>query len=220
MQNQKHRLRYLRMRKLLILSPEPLDADLAEVLQRNNWQLAQTHDTDQARSLAEANEFSVGLVILPGETDNGVLDEYEAVMRHLPQIKWTAAIARSQLESKRVKSLIVDRLYDYQSHPLDPARLSFALGHAYGMAQIEKELRGQTEPDMRSRTREDLQLEGATKRGSIVPLQTARNQAERAALESSLHQTGWQMSKTAKRLKISRMTLYRLVEKHGLTRNH
>jgi len=67
-------------------------------------------------------------------------------------------------------------------------------------------------------TRDDLQLKHKGEQESPASLQVARDKAERAALKSTLHRTHWNMSEAAKRLKISRMTLYRLAEKHGLTR--
>jgi DNA-binding NtrC family response regulator len=68
-------------------------------------------------------------------------------------------------------------------------------------------------------TRSDLNLVSTERRDAPETLHAARDKAERAVLESALSQTGWKMSSAAKRLKISRMTLYRLVEKHGLTRD-
>lgn len=139
------------MRELLVLSPSPLDENIDAVLQRNSWRIVQVRDKDQARSLAEANEFSVGLAMFPRVVDDELLSEYEAVIRRLPKIKWTAALTQSQVERDRIKSLIVERFYDFQIRPLDAARLSFALGHAYGMAQIEKELERNPELELPGR---------------------------------------------------------------------
>lgn len=69
-------------------------------------------------------------------------------------------------------------------------------------------------------TREHLQFKEAGQREPPTSLQVARDKAERAVLKSTLHRTHWNMSEAAKRLKISRMTLYRLTEKHGLSRGH
>jgi transcriptional regulator of acetoin/glycerol metabolism len=69
-------------------------------------------------------------------------------------------------------------------------------------------------------TRDDLHLERTGELNFPASLHAARDKAEHAALKSTLNRTGWNMSAAAKRLKISRMTLYRLVEKHGLSRGH
>lgn len=139
------------MRELLVLSPVPLDENIVDLLRHDNWRLVQVHDADQVRSLAEADGFLVGLAVFPRAEDSRWLNEYEAAIRGLPEIKWTAALTQSQVKRDRVKSLIVDRFYDYQILPLDAARLSFALGHAYGMAKIEKEVHHQPQPDTSGR---------------------------------------------------------------------
>jgi DNA-binding NtrC family response regulator len=69
-------------------------------------------------------------------------------------------------------------------------------------------------------TREDLYSERTGEQEPPPSLHTARDNAEHAVLKSTLNRTSWNMSAAAKRLKISRMTLYRLVEKHGLSRGH
>jgi DNA-binding NtrC family response regulator len=134
------------MRSLLVLSADPLDENIGDLLRRDDWRLVQVHDADQAGSLAEANGFSVGLAVFPRDADDGLLRAYEGAIRRLPGIKWIAAVTQSQVERGRIKSLIAERVYDYQILPLDGARLSFALGHAYGMARIERELHEQREP--------------------------------------------------------------------------
>ena len=48
-------------------------------------------------------------------------------------------------------------------------------------------------------------------------LQAARLKAEREAIDSSLEQAGRKVAVAARRLGVSRMTLYRLMDKHGLT---
>ena len=50
----------------------------------------------------------------------------------------------------------------------------------------------------------------------VVSLEEARNQAEELAIRSSMHYTQSNISKTAKILGVSRVTLYRMLEKYNL----
>ncbi|MET0963989.1 MAG: sigma-54 dependent transcriptional regulator [Noviherbaspirillum sp.] len=61
----------------------------------------------------------------------------------------------------------------------------------------------------------DLGLEGEPVR-SLVGLDIARTQAEREAIHLSLLRVGRNVSQAARDLGVSRMTLYRLMEKHGI----
>lgn len=49
-------------------------------------------------------------------------------------------------------------------------------------------------------------------------LKKSRNQFEKQALESALDRTGWNKSRAAKRLGISRPLLYALIKKYGLSK--
>ena len=57
----------------------------------------------------------------------------------------------------------------------------------------------------------------STQSGIVVNLQETRNKAEREALETTLQSTQFNVSKTAQLLGISRMTIYRLMEKHSIS---
>ena len=60
----------------------------------------------------------------------------------------------------------------------------------------------------------DLQLDAATAR--VVALDDHRDRTDRDALLAALHATGGNVSACAQRLRISRMTVYRLCRKHGI----
>ena len=63
----------------------------------------------------------------------------------------------------------------------------------------------------------DLGLEQATDNAIRMPLDEARLNAERHAIAESLQFAGKNVSHAAKQLRISRMTLYRLMAKHRIT---
>jgi DNA-binding NtrC family response regulator len=68
-------------------------------------------------------------------------------------------------------------------------------------------------------TPEDLDLPRplAEARASVINLQEARERAERQAVEQALRDSSFNVSQAANMLGVSRMTIYRLLEKHGIT---
>ncbi|MGR2738576.1 sigma 54-interacting transcriptional regulator [Billgrantia sp. Q4P2] len=65
----------------------------------------------------------------------------------------------------------------------------------------------------------DLGLERRTSSRNVVTLEEARNCAEREALLRALGRNKQKVKKAAEELGVSRVTLYRLIEKHGLDRS-
>ncbi|MDC8760937.1 sigma-54 dependent transcriptional regulator [Janthinobacterium fluminis] len=63
---------------------------------------------------------------------------------------------------------------------------------------------------------QDLGLEVPPRRGNGEALDGIRLRAERAAIEASLQRSGKNISQAARELGVSRMTLYRLLAKHGI----
>ncbi|WDS36381.1 sigma-54 dependent transcriptional regulator [Pseudoxanthomonas sp.] len=65
-------------------------------------------------------------------------------------------------------------------------------------------------------TARDLELDGVAPCGLAPPLHDTRGCAERTAVMGMLRECGFNVSQTARRLQVSRVTLYRLLHKHGL----
>jgi two-component system response regulator HydG len=62
----------------------------------------------------------------------------------------------------------------------------------------------------------DLELAPADEGVGCIGLDAARTRAEREAIRSALNRAGHNVSRAARNLGISRMTLYRLMLKHRL----
>jgi DNA-binding NtrC family response regulator len=67
-------------------------------------------------------------------------------------------------------------------------------------------------------TSKDLELSGSRSSGPTVPLQDVLHETEKRTVESALDGDRWNVSRTARNLGVSRMTLYRLMDKHGISR--
>ena len=74
-----------------------------------------------------------------GASDKAAISEIESVVsRTPPTFRWIGLVDPVCLQDDRLKSLIGHNFFDYHRLPPDLARLAHTIGHAYGMAQIEK----------------------------------------------------------------------------------
>jgi len=124
------------MRKLLVLSSKPLGDEVARELRRGNWDLNYAWSGAQARQLLGQKGFLVGLCIFWNEDSDEHRKTLGEIISDHPQIRWIAALPRDAVQHETCAALIATRVYDYFSLPLDPARLTVILGHAYGMTEV------------------------------------------------------------------------------------
>jgi DNA-binding NtrC family response regulator len=114
------------------------------------------------------------------------------------------------LDSERLRSgnlsrLISDHFYDYHTLPADVNRLLFSLGHAYGMANMSRA------------SREAKPATDNVVHGRGLTLDQARDEAERVVILSTVRRTNGNITRAARELDVSRVTLYRLMHKHQIT---
>lgn len=128
------------MRPVLVVSPSPPDPDLVEVLARHNWSPLWAADADGARGLAAGQALLVGLALIPTEVAPDWLAACARLIQALPGIRWVAVMSRRHSGMPVLRRLIVEALYDFQVEPVESQRLCHAIGHAYGIAAIEREL--------------------------------------------------------------------------------
>ncbi len=139
------------MRHLVIAATEPLAADLNHQLADRSWRLIHVNTPSAARSSVDQDEALVGLVVLPETPDTALTKVLCETVRALPRVKWIAALRREDLGDAPIKRLIAERLYDFQTFPLNAERLLMAAGHAYGMAVVEREFHVPREADWPAR---------------------------------------------------------------------
>ncbi len=129
------------MRKLLVVSQGDLPSDVLGLLEHNHWTIAYAKDIESARRLDAKNDFLVGLAVFSTSPDPRTEAIIQRQVLALPHLKWVAALAAEQIEDVEIKHFIADKLYDFQLFPIEATRLATVLGHAYGMAKIERELK-------------------------------------------------------------------------------
>jgi DNA-binding NtrC family response regulator len=63
--------------------------------------------------------------------------DIDAFLRRHDDMEWVGVFSRPDLASTSCRDLIVEHLYDYHTTPIDPVRLTYSLGHAYGRAMLK-----------------------------------------------------------------------------------
>lgn len=139
------------MRKLIVVSEQALPDEVVALLASNQWMVEFFHSQDKDPRTIDTSRLLVGLVVFPRHRSPDRERQLQRQVKSLPTIKWIAALAEEQLDSIEMKQFIAEYLYDFQIFPLDGSRLPIVLGHAYGMARIEHELKRHHEGDFPSR---------------------------------------------------------------------
>lgn len=174
-------------RDLLYLHPISQAESLEPMLRANGWTVHMAHNVREAQELASKRDFHVGLIRADAVAGND--EALRSLLTGSRRMKWVAIADPAALRSPGVARLVADACFDSLTMPVDVNRLLFSLDHAADMAAM---LRRQTS------------------------LKEAREYAERMAIAASLEHTRSNVSRAARVLGVSRVTLYRLMEKHQI----
>jgi len=132
------------MRPLLVLTRYPLPSEFRNLLESSHWRPILVTSAQDALAAIQGHDVFVGLTIFDRDADPAEITEFSNAIYVLPGLRWVATMSRRQTEEPTIKQLIVERLYDFQVEPVEPLRLVHALGHAHGIAAIERDLLRQT----------------------------------------------------------------------------
>ena len=194
-------------RKLLCLLAAQREPALLQDLAEAGWDLRLVERHDEARRLIASGQYSVGIALFTeaGDWDflDGRADKNAGKTR--PAMEWIALVQPELMHLATLSRRIRTVFFDYHSLPADSQRLLLTLGHAYGMATLGGNLAAR--PLQAGKTRPPLSLH------------RARRMAEQAAIEHALHRTRNNVTLAARELGISRVTLYRLLEKSRVPSN-
>lgn len=174
-------------RDLLYLQPAAQSESLEAMLRAGGWNVYLTHSVREAEELAKRHDFTVGLVRVDSSLAND--DSLRGLLTGYRRMKWVAMADAEAVRAPTLARLVADNCFDSHSIPVDVNKLLFSLDHAADMAGL---LRRQTS------------------------LKEAREFAEKMAISASLEHTRSNVSRAARVLGVSRVTLYRLMEKHQI----
>lgn len=127
-------------RKVLFFRQDGSDDAIRKMVQASDWEVYCTESVAQALALIDEFGFLVGLVSIEAPNDQVYLDKVEKVIAYHSGIRWVVVIPPSfrpdlGMESREIK-LIREYAYDFHTSPVESDRLLYALGHAYGLGEI------------------------------------------------------------------------------------
>lgn len=142
------------VRPLLYLAVASSVPELPENL-GSAWTVRRTSNFQSAREDIESGRYRVGLLAID-VADRSILTQLEEVLSRNPAMEWVALL-RAESAEPRLRQFVSRNCYDYHRTPVQEQRLLITLGHAYGMAEMRANPRGErdTEPD-------DQQMVGAS----------------------------------------------------------
>lgn len=134
-------------REILLVSPGRIDGEFLAELESAGWQATVAENLPCAMRLIAKVGYRVGLLFLSeaDEPDCAAIDHF---LSSHSEIEWVAAFSAGLLRRQEFRELIVERLFDHFTVPIDARRVVATLGHAYGRAMLSKDLRsGRTASD-------------------------------------------------------------------------
>jgi DNA-binding NtrC family response regulator len=102
------------------------------------WHLLYASNWREAARQLRAEQCLVGVALdLPGI--EGVAAA-ELFFREHWSVEWIGAFTREALDRRDCRALAASCLADYFTHPVDPLRMAYTLGHAHGVAMLRAQI--------------------------------------------------------------------------------
>lgn len=116
-----------------------LDRDLLKTVSMN-WVIHKARDHHNVETLIEETCCDVGIVLFGDNSEGFCNPQLHDFLFSAPHLKWVAVLQKSTLENVKARQMISQYFYDYHHLPVDSQRLQTVLGHAYGKAQLARQL--------------------------------------------------------------------------------
>lgn len=127
-------------RKILLFQDKHSNDNIARLLSEHQWHVQTASELTPAIKLLKKNHYLTGLIYLETCNNKSILDQLEELFNHSDCTNWVIALPKECLKDHekftKERMLTCRYCFDFLSLPVDEERLLFALGHAYGMAEI------------------------------------------------------------------------------------
>lgn len=188
-------------RQLLVVQVAASSLDVGPRLTERGWQVERAFDVDSVLGDAASARASIGIVVFDPEDAHDL-----AKVRRLvagPR-QWVAIVHREATRRPDLARLVAEGFVDFHTLPLDLDRLTVILGHVAGRIALQRSLPEEAKPDSEAQPR--------------TSLLSARQSTERDAVLRALERNRQNMSAAARDLGISRVTLYRMLQRLDIER--
>ena len=123
--------------------PDPSEGDPCALLRQTlsaaleGWSMLHANNWREAERLLRSTHCLVGVALnLPGAEGVEAADQF---FRKHWNIEWVGGFTRAALAVPACRALAAAHLSDYYTHPVDPLRLAYTLGHAHGVAMLREQ---------------------------------------------------------------------------------
>lgn len=128
------------IRNLLIFQPSQSKTDFYQKLTAYNWNIHIVHSHEEAFEQLIRNQFLVGFCLVEMQHDDQLWQQLKEICGNWVKTNWIMGLPKNYLHNSSKFSLcshfITHYCFDYVVLPIEIERLSFLLGHAYGMAEL------------------------------------------------------------------------------------
>jgi DNA-binding NtrC family response regulator len=100
-----------------------------------SWDVVTVNDLSAARKALNNHRYPVGLLLLGSARNSDVID-VDALLEAHQSTQWVGVFPAEMIKLPVYRALIVQHLFDFHTWPIEPFRLNYTLGHAYGYAEI------------------------------------------------------------------------------------
>ena len=123
--------------KLLYVAPATDSSRLCEAFAGAGWKVHRTADMRAARRLIIQHRFAVGLLVYPDLGDDQAA-EMETFLAAHTELEWVGCFDSQAVHRPACRDIILAHLFDHHTLPVDVARVTACIGHAYGRAALRK----------------------------------------------------------------------------------
>ena len=100
------------------------------------WEIRRVGTLAEAGRELRAGAYTVGMLDDEPARQQGA--DIEAFLHRHASVQWVGILDARDLEHAACRDLVVEHLCDYHTAPVDPLRLAHTLGHAHGLALLER----------------------------------------------------------------------------------
>src|SRR5512139_236484 len=129
----------MHVRQLIYFSPRDEAPNVIQHLSSVGWKVHATSNEEQALRLIEAHDIGVGLVPL---TNAAQLYHAASPWSKCDRLCWIALLPQSVRADPRYWPAVSTYFFDFHTLPVDFPRLQMTLGHADGMARLQRRQNG------------------------------------------------------------------------------
>lgn len=132
-------------RAVFLLTIDTDGSDLKQVLEQYHWQVNQSDSLIAATDKLAQGHFNVAIAKLSDKVELSQLEQLEELLAFDPYVNWLLILPDTPFSGHKVSdtvhTMIAEYCFDFHHGPVQAELLLTVLGHAYGMADVNRDPR-------------------------------------------------------------------------------